>query len=904
MPGVPELDDVAGEEVPAEELHHLPSLRNQRGQAHVNHDLSSVSWLAAPPFSGGYHTGVLRVDGAALGAQRYRWKPWGTRREHRSAQVTVVTDTSLAYDADELLWRIEVTNERAEPATVEVTQELFAPIGHSETGWGWLHTVPWNAEDQYDYHALERIRETTRAGAERTPYLLGSGPRRLRLGRPRPPGIQRDEETAPMLLEFELPRHVSADTVYPHTSAVRGAVRDLRCTGPDSRSGAADSLLLDHPGPVVLTDDVELTLEAFPLAPGLEFGLEFRADDPGHDGVLLTHGNHPDSLQLGLADGRLWLGICGERELADQPVAAGRWHRLRVRLDADHASLHLDGREVARTGHWTRAARWRSSVEDGVLAIVDSRSPARAGYAFGVPPDELVADGAGGRATWRRELGPGESIVLGVACGYGTDAEQVAVAARRAAGAIEPALAATADAWRQLWRSAFTPDNAEFSGHLPTLHSPDPELARAYYMGALLVLYMRNIRVGRSGRPVFLTGGPRLGATTTYFWDHTEWSRMYAMLEPAGLREWLLRALSGHYDASFGFDVWGGGSLGNYYVSNDYSLFRLVEHYVGVTGDVAFLAEPAGDRSVLEHVERLAYGFAGRRTAATGGVLADYGPDAWGVLECVPNYVHAMASFNAAYVHMLRSYAGLLRFLGRDDEADRADTEAGELAGAVLGLCAGGGRWHIARPGGRDTIGHVLDFGLVAASLHDDLPQDRRDEMVAFVVDSLLAGPWMRALAADDPIAPFSDRPDHGAGGAFGAWPGVTAYGLAKLGRPDLAVGVLRRTPRAASGALWGQAMEIVPGGVPSGDGVSADADPVVRVAGRGVANRDSIAGAATTEAVIAGLFGVEPGYTSLSSSVPRPATVTAPDPGIGVLANLNLRPAPEPLPAPAGAAR
>ncbi|GIH00588.1 hypothetical protein Pma05_71600 [Plantactinospora mayteni] len=886
------MDDVAGAEVPAEELHHLPSLRNQRGQAHVNHDLTSVSWLAAPPFSGGYHTGVLRVDGVAPGAQRFRWKPWGTRREHRSPLVSVVTDTSLAYDADRLLWRIEVTNERAEPATVELTQDLFAPIGYSETGWGWLHTVPWNAEDQYDYHALERIRETTRAGGEEAAYLLGSGPRRLRLGRPRPPGIQRDEETAPMLLEFELPRHVSADTVYPHTSAVRGTVRELRCAGPAERT------VLEHVGPVGLADDVEVTLDAFTLAPGLQVELEFRPDDPGHDGVLLTHGNHPDSLQLGLAGGRLWLGICGEREYADQPLEAGRWHRLRVLLDADHAILHVDGEEVARTGHWSRAVRWRSSVEDGVLAIADSRSLARAAYAFGVPPDELVPDGAGGRATWRLALRPGESVVLGVACGYGTDAAQVAVAARRAAGAIESALAGTADAWRRLWRSAFTPGNDEFSGHLPTLHTPDPELARAYYMGALLVLYLRNVRVGRTGRPVFLTGGPRLGASTTYYWDHTEWSRMYAMLEPAGLRDWLLQALSGRYDASFGFDVWGGGPLGNYYVSNDYSLFRLVEHYVGVTGDVAFLAEPAGDRSVLGHVERLAYGFAGRRTAATGGILADYGPDAWGVLECVPNYVHAMASFNAAYVHMLRSYAALLRFLGRDGEAARAESEAGDLTGAVLDLYAGGGRWQLARPGGRETIGHVLDFGLVAASLPDDLPPDRRAEMVAFVVDSLLAGPWMRALAADDPIAPYSDRPDHGAGGAFGAWPGVTAYGLARLGRPDLAVGVLRRTPRAASGALWGQAMEIVT------DGVSADADPVVRVAGRGVANRDSIAGAATTEAVIAGLFGVEPGYTSLSSTVPRPATVTVPDPGIGVLANLNLRPAPEPLPAPAAAAR
>ncbi|GIF72597.1 hypothetical protein Asi02nite_21150 [Asanoa siamensis] len=875
---MPALDDVAGEWVAAGDLGHLPSLRNQRGQAHVNHDLTSVSWLAAPPFAGGYHTGVLRVDGVAPGVQHYLWKPWGTRRSYRDAHVAVCTDTALAYDADRLLWRVEVTNTRPERATVELTQDLFAPVGHSETGWGWLHTVPWNASGEHDYHALERVRETTRPGAQGAPYLIGPGPRRLRLGRPRPPGIQRDEDTAPMLLEYELPRHVSADWVYPHTSSVRGAVRALRVG--DGRALA---------GPFVLGDGTELPLDAFALTPGTALELEFRTDQPGHDGVLLTHGNHPDSLQLGLAGGRLWLGICGERETADHPLEAGRWHRIRAVVDAHDARLELDGTEVARTGHWTRPVRWRSTVDNGRVHVTDTRGAARATYAFAGEPDALVPHGAGARATWRLDLAPGQSAVVGFTLAFGTDATEVAEAARTAAATLDAAFAETADAWRRLWAHAFTPGNPDFSGHLPTLTTPHADLARAYYMGALLVLYLRNTHVGRTG-PVFLTGGPRLGATTTFFWDHTEWSRMYAMLDPAGLRAWLLAGLAGPYHESFGYDVRGGGPLGNYYVSNEYALFRLVEHYVGVTGDVAFLAEPAGAWTVLEHLERLAYGIVGRRGT---GVLADFGPDAWRVLECVPNYVDGLASFNAAYVHMLRSYADLLRFLDRDADADRAEADAGTLAAAVLDLYAGDGRWQIAHPDGRETIGHVLDFGLVAAALSGDLTADQRAEMVAFVVDKLLADPWMRALAADDPIAPFSDRPDHGAGGAFGAWPGVTAYGLARLGRADLAVDVLSRTPQAASGGLWGQAMEIV-------------GDRRVRVAGRGVANRDSIAGAATAEAVIAGLFGVEPGFDALRSTTPHPDPVTAPD--LGTLENLNLRPAPRPdllaadAPAPVGA--
>jgi hypothetical protein len=76
------------------------------------------------------------------------------------------------------------------------------------------------------------------------------------------------------------------------------------------------------------------------------------------------------------------------------------------------------------------------------------------------------------------------------------------------------------------------------------------------------------------------------------------------------------------------------------------------------------------------------------------------------------------------------------------------------------------------------------------------------------------------------------------------------AYGL---GRPDLAQRKLSRIHAATSGGLWGQAMEAVGGGR-------------FRVAERGVANRDSNAGAAATEAVIAGLFGIRAGYADLTA--------------------------------------
>ena len=866
--GVPELDAVAGDWVDAADLAHLPSLRNQWGQGHVNADLSSMSWLAAPPYSFGYHTGVLRVDGVTLPAQRFRWKPWGVQREHVGATTTVRTDTRMVLEQDLLVWQIDVTNNSGGPLDCSISQDLFAMVAHTDTGWGWLYDVPWTAGNYHDFMTLERIRASVTSDLG-YPYLLGPGPRRLRLGRPRLPGIQRDADTEPMSLAYELPRHVSQDAVYPYREAAVATVRNIRC-----RDAGLDKPILVASAEIGLHPASEVTLGIFELRPGRVIELELRVDALDQGGVVLTHGNHPDSLQLGVDAGRIWFAISGEKEYANVDVVAGRWYDVAIALGDQRVAMTVDGHEAAATSHWPASPRWKSLSDGALVSIADNCSPGRASYGFDPVPAGLDAAGAGARATWRLSLGAHETVTIGVVCAYGSDALDVAAAAADAAQDFRGTLASSEARYRDLWHAMFTPANGEFTGHLPTLRTQDPGLAKSYYMAALLALYMRNTRIS-SSEPIFLTGGPRLGPTTTYFWDHTEWSRLYALLEPAGLRSWLLRALSSPYDGSFGFDTRNGGPLGNHYASNDYALFRLVEHYICVTGDVAFLDEQAGSRTVLGHLERLAYGWQGRQTPSTGGILADFGADPWTLLECVPNYVNVVASLNAAYAGMTRSLASLLRTLGRAEAAAAAEGEADTLARAVIGMSLPAGRWQIRHPGSTESIGHCLDFGLVAAHLHADLTKAQRSEAVRFVSGKLLASTWMRALAPDDPAAPVSNRPDHGAAGAFCAWPGVTAHGLAKLGRKDLAARLLSVVHESASGGLWGQAMEIVTDG----------RGEWVRVAEDGVSNRDSIAGVATAEAVVSGLFGFEPTFRNLlKGRLPDRIDV----PGIGSLRNIN----------------
>src|ERR1700691_1741682 len=101
-------------------------------------------------------------------------------------------------------------------------------FAHTDTGWRWLYDVPWTGGNYHDFMTLERIRASV-VTEQGSAYLLGPGPRRLRLGKPRLPGIQRDADTEPMSLASELPRHVSPEPVYPYQSSAAATVRNLRC---------------------------------------------------------------------------------------------------------------------------------------------------------------------------------------------------------------------------------------------------------------------------------------------------------------------------------------------------------------------------------------------------------------------------------------------------------------------------------------------------------------------------------------------------------------------------------------------------------------------------------------------------------------------------------------------------
>ncbi len=239
--GVPDLDQVAGHWIDAADLAHLPSLRNQCGQGHVNADLSSLSWLAAPPYTVRLpHRGAAarREDPAgaavpleALGRAARARRPAGDRA-HRHPDG--------AASATLCCGRSRSPTPPASRSTARISQDLYAMVAQTDTGWGWLYDVPWTAGNYHDFMTLERIRSTVAGRAARPRYLLGPGPRRLRLGKPRLPGIQRDaRHRADVARLRAAPPRQPGHRLPARATAPPRTVRGLSACG-DAGAGAAD----------------------------------------------------------------------------------------------------------------------------------------------------------------------------------------------------------------------------------------------------------------------------------------------------------------------------------------------------------------------------------------------------------------------------------------------------------------------------------------------------------------------------------------------------------------------------------------------------------------------------------------------------------------------------------------
>ena len=248
--------------------------------------------------------------------------------------------------------------------------------------------------------------------------------------------------------------------------------------------------------------------------------------------------------------------------------------------------------------------------------------------------------------------------------------------------------------------------------------------------------------------------------------------------------------------------------------------------------------------------------------------LADYGSEMH-LLECVPTYVHRIASLNAVNCWMMRETATVLRGMGGQGNAATA-RELDALAANVSALvrsklyvapnasakaATSGGFWAAEQPNGElVAVRHVIDFISVATSLEHDLSAVQKRQMVGFVQRELLTEHWMRALSLDDeslrhPSA-NSNRKDHGPLGAYDGWPGETIESFCALGDYGAALKLARAMAASYHDGPGGQAHQVF-----TQNGRS------IRPAAKAAADQQwfELSGAVPANRIISGLFGMHP---------------------------------------------
>jgi hypothetical protein len=476
-------------------------------------------------------------------------------------------------------------------------------------------------------------------------------------------------------------------------------------------------------------------------------------------------------------------------------------------------------------------------------------------HAFTQTPISLEEISGVASASWKRQLSPGESTTIQLVmahspAGAAESAEAVAAKAIDWSANFERIWNEAKSNWSQRWTDMFNPGNSHFSGNLPLLVTSDEKIREIYYRSALTLLVLHRTNLAKSDR-VFLTSGERAKGVV-FFWDTSLWAKTFALLEPKGMKQQVKLFLQCDPHRGPVIDLDSGKQWDGWYAANDFTIFQIVRSYVAVTGDTAFLNESVGGKTVFEHLDSLATNWQ-KLWHDKSVMLADYGNNE-NLLECAPEYVHRVPSFNAADVWMMRTVADVNEQQGNTARAAELRGWADQMAHAVLDLYKpGDGVWYaLHRDGKRVELRHCYDFITVGKSLTPDLTADQKHEMVDFVVRELLADRWMRAMSPKDQAAEKSDRPDHGPMGAYDSWPALTVETMCLMGAWEPAIQFLRATQAGLYEGVYGQAHEFY------GDN-RASRDAPVRIAMRGACMRESIGGGAFAETIIGTLFGFDP---------------------------------------------
>src|SRR5579862_783719 len=151
-------------------------------------------------------------------------------------------------------------------------------------------------------------------------------------------------------------------------------------------------------------------------------------------------------------------------------------------------------------------------------------------------------------------------------------------------------------------RQASRDQTKDLFSKLPKFEASNRSLVE-YYNRSIVALIINKFKVPEFVlNPYYSTGGIKGGCVGNYLWDFGDVPRLLPLWDPAASRKHIKQFLEIDITKHFLFNPMDGKAGGPWYPVNQEKIILLIYHYVQLTGDVGFLSETVGGKSVLDWV--------------------------------------------------------------------------------------------------------------------------------------------------------------------------------------------------------------------------------------------------------------------------------------------------------------
>lgn len=369
--------------------------------------------------------------------------------------------------------------------------------------------------------------------------------------------------------------------------------------------------------------------------------------------------------------------------------------------------------------------------------------------------------------------------------------------------------------------------------------SGSPQLEAFYQKGLLTFLTCRWDIPEFISSPWYAESGIDGGALNNYCWGIAYISRMMSIVDPSAVRKLLLAYATADLRKTYALNPADGKGMGVLYSYNYYSIARATHDYIHITGDLNILNEKIGQQTYLDYLYQFCLS---KEDLKSDPELIDFGDNS-NLLELkkTSNYCHYTPSPNAERLLIYRYLSDFYNWLGMKTP-DNLKQRAEKLKVVIRSrLWDSKHNWLFSLDQQQQprTAYSIQIFDVLRTGA---LTRDQERAIVSHLnAVEFLSGFGVHSLAKTDEGYDASDI-DWGGPGVYAGDAPELAEDLLNAGFTDRGIDVLNRI-------LWWGQFPYYP------QAIRAD-----RIGYREDGRPNEIAGMATSQSIVFGLFGISIG--------------------------------------------